>query len=36
MKWILDRLGRLIAAYLQRPAPGYEPFTPADPSALQA
>jgi len=36
MKWVLDRLGRLIAAYLQRPAPGYEPFTPADPSALQA
>jgi hypothetical protein len=35
MKWILDRLGRLSAAYLQRPSPGYEPFTPADPSALQ-
>lgn len=36
MKWILDRLGRLIAAYLQRPTAGYEPFTPADPSALRA
>lgn len=36
MKWILDRLGRLIAAYLQQPARGYEPFTPADPSALRA
>jgi hypothetical protein len=36
MKWILDRIGRLIAAYLQRPAAGYEPFTPADPGALRA
>lgn len=36
MKWILDRLGRLIAAYLQKPASGYEPFTPADPNALRS
>ena len=36
MTWVLDRVGRHIAAYLQRPAPGYEPFTPADPTALQA
>ena len=36
MKWLLDRIGRLIAAYLQRPAAGYEPFTPADPAALRA
>jgi hypothetical protein len=31
MKWMLDRIRRLIAAYLQKPAPGYEPITPADP-----
>lgn|SRR5678816_689661 len=36
MKWILDLLGRLIAAYLQQPSSSYEPFTPADPKALQA
>ena len=36
MKWLLDRIGRLIAAYLQRPAAGYEPFTPADPVTLRA
>jgi hypothetical protein len=33
---MLDRVGRLIAAYLQRPAPGYQPLTPADPAALRA
>jgi hypothetical protein len=36
MTWMLDRVGRLIAAYLQRPAYGFEPFTPADPAALRA
>jgi hypothetical protein len=36
MKWLLDRIGRLIAAYLQRPASGYEPFTPADSASLRA
>src|SRR5476651_1727740 len=36
MRWLLDRIGRLIAAYLQSPAPGYEPFTPPDPVALRA
>jgi hypothetical protein len=36
MTWILDRVGRLIARYLQKPAAGYEPFTPADPAALRA
>jgi hypothetical protein len=36
MKWLLDRIGRLIAAYLQKPAAGYEPFTPTDPVALRA
>lgn len=36
MTWMLDRVGRHIAAYLQRPASGYEPFTPTDPVALKA
>src|SRR5262249_5961854 len=36
MTWMLDRVGRHIAAYLQRPASGYEPFTPTDPEALKA
>ena len=36
MTGILDRIGRLIARYLQKPAAGYEPFTPADPAALRA
>ena len=36
MIWMLDRVGRLIAGYLQKPASGYEPFTPADPAALRA
>ena len=36
MTWILDRVGRAIADYLQQPAAGYEPFTPADPGALRA
>ena len=36
MRWILDRIGRLIATYLQSPASGYEPFTPADHGALRA
>jgi hypothetical protein len=36
MTWVLDRVGRGIAHYLQKPAAGYEPFTPTDPSALRA
>ena len=31
MKWLLDRIGRLIAARSQKPASGYEPITPTDP-----
>jgi hypothetical protein len=31
MKWMLDRIRRLIAAYSPKPASGYEPVTPADP-----
>lgn len=36
MSIALDRLGHLIAHYLERPADGYEPFTPSDPEALRA
>src|ERR687896_589815 len=36
MGWMLDRIGRSIARYLERPAPGYEPFTPSEPDALRA
>jgi hypothetical protein len=31
MKWILDQIRRLIAAFSPKPASGYEPITPADP-----
>jgi hypothetical protein len=34
MSRMLDGVGRLIARYLQKPIPGYEPFTPSDPEAL--
>jgi len=36
MGWVLESFGRVIARYLQNPAPGYEPFTPSDPDALRA
>ncbi len=36
MTWMLDRVGRVIAGYLQKPASGYEPFTPTNPAALRA
>jgi Permuted papain-like amidase enzyme, YaeF/YiiX, C92 family len=36
MAWMLDRVGHWIARYLEKPAPGYEPFTPSDPEALRA
>src|ERR1700720_4483995 len=32
---VLDTIGRVIARYLEKPVPGYEPFTPSDPSALR-
>jgi hypothetical protein len=35
MSMMLDRIGRLIAHRLQKPVPGYEPFTPSDPAALR-
>jgi hypothetical protein len=36
MGWIVDGVGRVLANYLEKPAPGYEPFTPSDPEALRA
>jgi hypothetical protein len=32
---MLDGIGRMIARYLERPAPGYEPFTPSAADALR-
>jgi hypothetical protein len=32
---MFDRVGHLIARYLEKPAAGYEPFTPSDPEALR-
>jgi len=34
MFWARDRIGRMLARYLEKPATGYEPFTPSDPDAL--
>ena len=36
MGWFLEGAGRKIIEYLDRPASGYEPFTPSDPKALLA
>ena len=36
MGLMADRVGRLLARYLEKPAEGYEPFTPSDPDALRA
>ena len=36
MGWFLDSVGREIVRYLDRPASGFEPFTPSDPEALLA
>jgi hypothetical protein len=33
---MLDTIGKLIAGYLQREVPGYEPFTPSDPGHLRS
>jgi hypothetical protein len=32
---VLDTVGKLIADYLQKEVPGYEPFTPSDPEHLR-
>ena len=34
MGLMLDTIGKLIAVYLQKEVPGYEPFTPSDPERL--
>jgi hypothetical protein len=36
MDWMLSGIGQRLARYLDRPAAGYEPFTPSDPEALRA
>jgi Permuted papain-like amidase enzyme, YaeF/YiiX, C92 family len=36
MGWMLETVGRSVARYLDRPAAGYEPFTPSDAASLQA
>ena len=36
MSWMADGVGRFLAHYLEKPAQGYEPFTPSDPEALRA
>jgi hypothetical protein len=33
---MLDVIGRVIAGYLQKEVPGYEPFTPSDPDSLRS
>jgi hypothetical protein len=33
---MLDMIGKLIAGYLQKELPGYEPFTPSDPDQLRS
>jgi hypothetical protein len=35
MGFVLDFVGKLIAGYLQKEVPGYEPFTPSDPEHLR-
>ena len=36
MGFMVDGVGRFIAQYLEKPAPGYEPYTPSDPDSLRA
>src|ERR1700674_1379053 len=36
MSWMAEGVGRVLAHYLEKPAQGYEPFTPSDPDALRA
>ncbi len=35
MGFVLDTVGKMIARYLQKEVPGYEPFTPSDPERLR-
>jgi hypothetical protein len=36
MGWMVDGVGRVIARYLEKPAQGYEPYTPTNPDLLRA
>ena len=36
MAWVLGGIGEALARYLDKPAEGYEPYTPSDPEALRA
>ena len=36
MGLMVDRVGRMLAHYLEKPVEGYEPFTPSDADALRA
>ncbi len=36
MGLVLDTIGKLLAGYLQKEVPGYEPFTPSDPEHLRS
>ena len=36
MTWVLGGIGQALARYLDKPAQGYEPYTPSDPEALRA
>ena len=36
MGFMLDTIGKLIAGYLEKEVPGYEPFTPSDPEYLRS
>ena len=35
MGWVFDRVGHVIAQYLEKPVQGYEPFTPSAPQSLR-
>ena len=35
MGFVLDAIGKLMASYLQKEEPGYEPFTPSNPDQLR-
>ena len=35
MSFVADGIGRVLARYLEKPAQGYEPFTPTDPTILR-
>jgi hypothetical protein len=36
MTWVLGGIGQMLARYLDKPAEGYEPYTPSDPDSLRA